>query len=132
MKPLAVRFLTNRWVCGDNVTFIDSLIDWVYTHQHHTDTVAMQHRTLHTQTIHLRASPDQKALIDRAASRLGKSRTEFVLDTMREAAERVLLDQRLFNVDETRFNAFKAMLDSPVEPDDNLRKTLTASPPWEA
>ena len=45
---------------------------------------------------------------------------------------RVPFDQRLFNVNETRFNAFKAMLDSPVEPDDNLRKTLTASPPWEA
>lgn len=48
------------------------------------------------------------------------------------AAERMLLDQRLFNVDETRFNAFKAMLDSPVEPGEILHKTLTASPPWEA
>ena len=92
----------------------------------------MHQRTLHSESIHLRASADQKALIDRAASRLGKSRTEFVLDTMREAAGRVLLDQRLFNVDEATFNAFKAMLDSPVEPSDNLRKTLTASPPWEA
>ena len=47
------------------------------------------------------------------------------------AAEHVLRDQRLFNVDEARFNAFKAVLDSPVVPGDNLRKTLTASPPWE-
>ena len=50
----------------------------------------MHQRTLHSDSIHLRASADQKALIDRAASRLGKSRTEFVLDTMREAAGRVL------------------------------------------
>ena len=48
------------------------------------------------------------------------------------ADECVLLDQRLFNVDESIFNAFKAMLDSPVEPGDSLRKTLTAFPPWEA
>ena len=48
------------------------------------------------------------SLLVRQGLRLRKSRTEFVLDTMREAAERVLLDQRLFNVDETRFNAFRA------------------------
>ena len=86
---------------------------------------------MRTQTIHLRASEEHKALIDRAAKRLGKSRTEFMLDTMREASERVLLDQRLFSVDEEAFDALEAMLDAPVEPGDALRKTLTTSPPWD-
>lgn len=103
----------------------------MYTHHHYNGIQAMQRRTLHTQTINLRATAEQKALIDRAARRLGKSRTEFMLDTMREASERVLLDQRLFNVDEAQFDAFKAMLDAPAEPDDSLRKTLRTSPPWE-
>ncbi|MBT3627761.1 MAG: DUF1778 domain-containing protein, partial [Rhodospirillaceae bacterium] len=48
------------------------------------------------ETINLRASAEQKALIDRAASHLGKTRTEFMLDSAREAAENALLDQRLF------------------------------------
>ena len=46
------------------------------------------------ETINLRASAEQKALIDRAASRLGKTRTDFMLDSAREAAEDTLLDQR--------------------------------------
>lgn len=87
--------------------------------------------TSSTETINLRASAEQKALIDRAARRLGKSRTEFVLDTMREAAETVLLDQRLFGLDEAAFSAFQAMLDAPAETGDALRRTLEASPPWD-
>lgn len=85
---------------------------------------------MQTQTIHLRASSEQKALIDRAARRLGKSRSQFVLDTMREAAERVLLDQRLFVVDDAVHEAFEALLDASVEADDSLRRTLRTPPPW--
>ena len=91
----------------------------------------MPDRVLQTQTINLRASADQKALIDRAAKRLGKSRTEFVLDTMREASENVLLDQCLFSVEAPDFDAFKAALDTPPEPNDGLRRTLTTPAPWD-
>ncbi len=87
-------------------------------------------RVLQSQTINLRASIKQKSLIDRAAKRLGKSRTEFVLDTMREASENVLLDQRLFILDEAAFDAFEAMLDEPAQPSESLRRTLTTPPPW--
>lgn len=73
---------------------------------------------------------DQKALIDRATKRLRKSRTEFVLDTMREASENVLLDQRLFCVDPMVFDAFEAALDAPAEPNDGLRRTLATPAPW--
>ena len=91
----------------------------------------MPDRALQTQTINLRASANQKALIDRAAKRLGKSRTEFVLDTMREVSENVLLDQRLFSVEASAFDAFEAALDSPPEPNDSLRRTLTTPAPWD-
>lgn len=94
-------------------------------------TGAMPDRALQTQTINLRASADQKALIDRAAKRLGKSRTEFVLDTMREASENVLLDQRLFSVEASTFDAFNAALDAPPEPNDGLRRTLKTLAPWD-
>ncbi len=91
----------------------------------------MADRALQTQTINLRASTDQKVLIDRAAKRLGKSRTQFILDTMREASENTLLDQRLFPVEASVFDAFEAALDAPPEPDGRLRRTLTTPAPWD-
>ena len=83
------------------------------------------------ETINLRASAELKALIDRAASRLGKTRTEFMLDSAREAAENTLLDQRLFLLDDSRYAEFVACLDAPVEPTEALKKVLSAPSPWE-
>ena len=80
--------------------------------------------------INLRVSHQQKALIDRAASCLGKSRTEFILDTTREAAEQVLLDRRLYLLDDEQFAAFEAALAGPAEPSAALRKTMNTPPPW--
>ncbi len=83
------------------------------------------------ETINLRASAEQKALIDRAASRLGKTRTDFMLDSAREAAEDTLLDQRLFLLDDADYEQFVARLNAPVEPSDALRQLLSTPSPWE-
>ena len=90
----------------------------------------MTQPALATTNINLRASHEQKALIDRAASCLGKSRTEFILDTTREAAEQVLLDRRLYLLDDERFAAFEAALTAPVEASAALCKTMNTPPPW--
>jgi uncharacterized protein (DUF1778 family) len=45
-------------------------------------------------TINLRADEVKRALIDRAAERLGKNRSEFMLEAACRAATAVLLDQR--------------------------------------
>ena len=84
-----------------------------------------------SETINLRASVEQKALIDRAAARLGKTRTEFMLESAREAAEAALLDERLFLLDEADYDAFLARLDEPVAPTEALRRLLAAPSPWE-
>lgn len=86
---------------------------------------------LASQTINLRASPEQKALIDRAAAVLGKSRTEFMLESARDAAENALLDRRLFLLDEAQYKEFADVLDAPVVPRDDLRRLLATPPPWE-
>lgn len=83
------------------------------------------------ETINLRASAEQKALIDRAASRLGKTRTEFMLDSARDAAENTLLDQRLFLLEDSQYREFVACLDAPVEPTAALKKVLSTPSPWE-
>ena len=83
------------------------------------------------ETINLRASAEQKALIDRAAARLGKSRTEFMLDAARRAAVNTLLDQRIFLLDDAEYNEFIACLDAPARPITALKELLATPAPWE-
>lgn len=82
-------------------------------------------------TINLRADRAKRALIDHAAERLGKNRSEFMLDaSCREAAE-VLLDHRLFLVDEKTYKNFVRALDAPPAANNRLKRLLMQKAPWE-
>ena len=83
------------------------------------------------EVINLRAPADQKAIIDRAAAVVGKSRTEFMLESARRAAVDVLLDQRLFVLNDTDYDRFLAILDEPTEPSAALEKLMNTPAPWE-
>jgi uncharacterized protein (DUF1778 family) len=80
--------------------------------------------------ISIRAKAGQRDLIDQAAERLGRSRSDFMLDAACRQAEDVLLDQTYFALDAKRLKAFAAMLDNPPPPTDRLRRTLNAPLPW--
>jgi uncharacterized protein (DUF1778 family) len=82
-------------------------------------------------TISIRAKAGQRDLIDQAADRLGRSRSDFMLEAACRQAEDVLLDQTYFALDGKSFSAFQAMLDMPPAPTDRLRRTLKARAPWE-
>lgn len=56
--------------------------------------------------INLRALPEQRDLIDRAAHLLGKNRSDFMLEAACDKAQAVLLDQVYFNLDADRFREF--------------------------
>ncbi len=81
--------------------------------------------------INIRASAYVRDLIDSAASIIGKTRTDFILDTARERAEDVLLDQTLFALDNERYTEFLKLLDEPAPPSDRLRSLLSEKAPWE-
>jgi uncharacterized protein (DUF1778 family) len=81
--------------------------------------------------INLRAPAQVKEMIDRAARLLGKSRSEFMLDSARKSAEDVLLDQRFFMLDEKRHAALLKSLSEPARPTAALRKLLASKSPWE-
>lgn len=81
--------------------------------------------------INIRALPAQRALIDRASQISGKSRTDFVLEAACREAENILLDQRLFFLDEQSFNAFEENLSAPIKDNPALRKLLATPSPWE-
>ena len=84
-----------------------------------------------TRDINIRAKRAQRDLIDHAADLLGKSRSDFMLETAcREAAD-VLLDQRVFLMSEGAFTKFQAMLDAPPSENPRLRKLMETPAPWE-
>jgi len=87
--------------------------------------------TLRGETINLRTSRRQKALIDRAAEALGRTRSDFMLDTACREAEAVLLDRRYFVLSEDAFRKFTAMLDKPPKDNPRLRRLLQTKAPWE-
>lgn len=81
-------------------------------------------------TLNLRVKTEDRHLIDRAARLLGKSRTDFLLDSARRAAQDALLDQTLFKVDPAAYAEFIARLDAPPAPNEQLRRTMTTPSPW--
>jgi uncharacterized protein (DUF1778 family) len=87
--------------------------------------------TTRDQAINIRASRQQRVLIDQAARVLGKSRSEFMLETICREAEDVLRDQAFLQLDDEAFSRFDAMLDAPPAPSAALRKLLSSSAPWE-
>jgi uncharacterized protein (DUF1778 family) len=88
-------------------------------------------RTGRVETINLRASRKQKVLIDRAAEALGRTRSDFMLDTACREAESVLLDRRYFALSEEAFKRFTSILDSPPKDNPRLRRLLHTKAPWD-
>ena len=82
-------------------------------------------------TITMRLPVQTRDLIDQAAATIDKSRTEFVLESARQRAIDVLLDQRIFHLDASASEAFADVLANPPAPVDALRKLMTSKAPWE-
>jgi uncharacterized protein (DUF1778 family) len=82
------------------------------------------------ETLNVRIKPEDRTLIDRAAQLLGKSRTDFLLDAGRRAAEDALLDRTLFKVSPKVYREFIARLDAPPKPNAKLRRTMNTPTPW--
>lgn len=81
--------------------------------------------------INLRVPSTTRDLIDSAAAALGKTRTEFVVESARQSAADVLLDRRLLSLDASAYSAFMDVLDNPQPPTDKLRQLMKRKAPWE-
>ena len=82
-------------------------------------------------SINLRARSDQRDLIDRAASTLGRNRSDFMLEAACEKAQSIVLDRTFFTLDGDAFARFSALLDAPVQPNPALDRLLARRPMWE-
>jgi uncharacterized protein (DUF1778 family) len=83
------------------------------------------------ESLNIRIKPDERGLIDRAAKARGKTRTDFILDAARLAAEEALLDQMLVVTSREAYAEFLSRLDQPPQPNERLRKTMQTPAPWD-
>jgi uncharacterized protein (DUF1778 family) len=81
--------------------------------------------------IHIRAPQQTKQLVETAAVAVGKTLSEFVLDSARQQAIDVLLDQRLFILDPEKHDAFTRALDAPAPAGAKLRALMKRKPLWQ-
>lgn len=84
-----------------------------------------------TRAVNLRVREEIRDLIDQAARSQGKSRSEFMIDAARRAAEEALLDQTLVRVDRKTYDHFLAVLDQPPG-GEGYTRLMNAKQPWKA
>jgi len=82
-----------------------------------------------TCAVNLRIRPEIRSLIDRAAKANGKTRSEFMIDAARRAAEESVLDQALIRVDQATPDLFLEVLDQPPN-SPGFDRLMRASKPW--
>lgn len=72
------------------------------------------------------------AIIDRAASLRGRSRTEFMRDAAVRTAEEVIMENTVIRMSPEGFAAFVDLLDRPARPVPEMVELLKRLAPWEA
>jgi uncharacterized protein (DUF1778 family) len=85
----------------------------------------------HAVTINLRAPVQARELIDCAAAAEGKTRTEFMLDSACRRAQEVLLEKRLFALEDEKYQEVLRLLEAPPPSNGKLKRLLLSKSPWE-
>jgi uncharacterized protein (DUF1778 family) len=80
----------------------------------------------------LRVTPEDQALIDRAVSAASLTRTDYVLQAARLAAQELLIQQTWLRVGAEPFERFGAAIDAPPHANEQLRRTMAAPRPWQS
>jgi uncharacterized protein (DUF1778 family) len=91
----------------------------------------MSDRNTHTRAVNLRVRDDVRSLIDRAAKVHGKTRSDFMIDAARRAAEDALLDHALVSVDAESYDHYLAVLDQPPS-NDGFKRLMNVVKPWQS
>jgi uncharacterized protein (DUF1778 family) len=96
-----------------------------------TATQPIAKRTLKSARLGLRTTPEQEAVLRRAAEVCHKSLTEFIMDSAYLAAQNTLLDQRLFMISGNRYEALLDLLNRPVKENTGLKDLFSKPAPWD-
>ena len=82
-----------------------------------------------TRAVNLRVREDVRDLIDQAARVNGKTRSDFMIEAARQAAENALLDQTFMRVDAETYAQFLSVLDRPPS-GEGYERLMRAPQPW--
>ena len=74
--------------------------------------------------INLRASPEAKALIERAAALMGTTVSAFMLQNAYDAARRVVAESDPLTLSQNAFDEFVAACEKPAKPTKALRDLM--------
>lgn len=81
--------------------------------------------------INMRTDERKRNLIDLAAAMSGRDRTSFILEAACQKAEEVILDKRLFLLDDGAFDAFEQAIEAnPVRGNKCLHQLLERPKRW--
>ncbi|MCT8971436.1 DUF1778 domain-containing protein [Microbaculum marinisediminis] len=81
--------------------------------------------------ISMRLPESDVAMIDRAATLRGRSRTDFVRDAAVRAAEEVVMENRLIRMSPEGFAEFMDVLSRPAAPVPEMVDLAQRAAPWE-
>lgn len=81
--------------------------------------------------INVRASEEERSVIDYAASLVNKNRTDFIIEKAVHEAQNIILDQRVFVLDDARYQAFIEQLEAPVQNVEGRQRLMDVKPEWE-
>ncbi len=87
--------------------------------------------SLKEKSISLRIDQDSLDLISFAAKEKGISRSAYMIQATRRMAEKALLDQSNYFLDEKHWNDFNRILESPLAENKKLKKLMDTSAPWD-
>lgn len=93
-------------------------------------TVVAERPTRRAERLEARVAPAVMDTVRRAASVKGQTVTEFVVTAANNEAQKVLLDQVLFSVNEENFKAFEAALEAPLGENPAIKQLLSSVSPW--
>jgi uncharacterized protein (DUF1778 family) len=82
-----------------------------------------------TARVNLRVAPADDVLLRQAAELLGETLSEFLIESGRERAERLVADRTRFVLDDAAWTAFNDALDRPEEIKPELRELFARSRP---
>ncbi len=81
--------------------------------------------------IQIRAKPADRLLIDSAAEIQGKNRTEFMMESSLNQAQKDLLEQTIFRLKPAAWDKLMEILDAPAERNPKLERLMKQPAPWE-
>ena len=87
-------------------------------------------KSVRDKQINIRATDEERAVIDYAASLVNKNRTDFIIERAVHEAQNIILDQRVFVLDDARYQTFIRQLEAPMQNVEGRQRLMDVKPEW--